>query len=128
VLKTLQDLIYDTVVTYFQSVIVEFCSAILEICIVSGFVGRMEQAGPEAQPDGDSYNFVIALCALDRRIAPALKHMQSMYERGFVPSKTTYNELLVACARVHRTRFAVALLKELKVAAIWHFSKDFPSF
>ncbi|CAK9191410.1 unnamed protein product [Sphagnum troendelagicum] len=75
---------------------------------------KMEQAGPEAQPDGDSYNFVIALCALDRRIAPALKHMQSMYERGFVPSKTTYNELLVACARVHRTRFAVALLKELK--------------
>ncbi len=93
-----------------------------------GFAGRMEQAGPEAQPDGDSYNFVIALCALDRRIAPALKHMQSMYERGFVPSKTTYNELLVACARVHRTRFAVALLKELKVAALWHFSKDFPSF
>jgi hypothetical protein len=80
----------------------------------------MEQAGPEAQPDGDSYNFVIAL--------PALKHMQSMYERGFVPSKTTYNELLVACARVHRTRFAVALLKELKVAALWHSSKDFPSF
>jgi pentatricopeptide repeat protein len=58
----------------------------------------MEQAGPEAQHDGDSYNFVIALCALDKRIARALKHMQSMYEQGFVPSKTTYNELLGACA------------------------------
>ena len=75
----------------------------------------MEQAGPEAQPDGDSYNFVIALCALDRRVAPALKHMQAMYERGLLPSKTTYNELLLACARVHRTQTAVAVLKELKV-------------
>lgn len=75
----------------------------------------MEQAGPEGQPDGDSYNFVIALCALDRRIGAALKHMQGMYERGFVPSKTTYNELLIGCARVHRTRVAVAIMKELKV-------------
>jgi hypothetical protein len=82
----------------------------------------MEQAGPEAQHDGDSYNFVIALCALDKRIALALKHMQSIYERGFVPSKTTYNELLVACARLHHTRVAAVVLKELKVSTLT-FSK-----
>jgi hypothetical protein len=51
-----------------------------------------------------------------------LKHMQSMYEQGFVPSKTTYNELLVACARLHHTRVAAVVLKELKVSTL-AFSK-----
>ncbi|OAE33294.1 hypothetical protein AXG93_1200s1560 [Marchantia polymorpha subsp. ruderalis] len=68
----------------------------------------------EAQPDGDSYNFVIVLCALDRRLDAGLKHLQSMYNRGYVPSKTTYNELLLTATRLHRTRVAVSLLKDLK--------------
>lgn len=75
----------------------------------------MEVAGPEAQPNGDSYNFVIALCALDRRVAPALKHIQAMYKRGLVPSAATYNEVLLACARSRQTQTAVTVLKELKV-------------
>lgn len=82
----------------------------------------MEQAGLEAQHDGDSYNFVIVLCGLDKRIALALKHMQSMYERGFVPSKSTYNELLVACAWLDHTWVAAVVLKELKVSTL-AFSK-----
>ncbi|BBM99999.1 protein MpPPR_7 [Marchantia polymorpha subsp. ruderalis] len=77
-------------------------------------IARMEQRGPEAQPDGDSYNFVIVLCALDRRLDAGLKHLQSMYNRGYVPSKTTYNELLLTATRLHRTRVAVSLLKDLK--------------
>nr|PNR41351.1 hypothetical protein PHYPA_018754 [Physcomitrium patens] len=56
-------------------------------------LSKMERAGPEAQPDGDAYNFVIALCALNRRIPAALRHMQAMYERNLVPSKITYNEV-----------------------------------
>ncbi|KAG0569430.1 hypothetical protein KC19_6G090200 [Ceratodon purpureus] len=79
---------------------------------------KMERAGPEAQPDGDAYNFVIALCALNRRIPAALKHMQAMYERNLVPSKTTYNEVLLACARVHRTQAAVVVLKQLEAHQI----------
>lgn len=75
----------------------------------------MERAGPEAQPDGDAYNFVIALCALNRRIPSALRHMQSMQKRNLVPSKTTYNEVLLACARVHRTQVAVDIIKQLEV-------------
>jgi hypothetical protein len=67
----------------------------------------MEVAGPEAQPNGDSYNFVIALCAL--------KHIQAMYKRGLVPSAATYNEVLLACARSRQTQTAVTVLKELKV-------------
>ncbi|CAN5966360.1 unnamed protein product [Sphagnum jensenii] len=51
----------------------------------------MEHAGPEAQHDGDSYNFVIVLCALDKRIALALKHMQSMYERDTSADATDAN-------------------------------------
>ena len=82
----------------------------------------MERAGPEAQPDGDAYNFVIALCALNRRIPAALKHMQAMYERNLVPSKTTYNEVLLACARVHRTQAAVVVLKQLEVELMEHHS------
>jgi hypothetical protein len=76
---------------------------------------RVERAGPEARPDSDAYNFVIALCALNRRIPAALKHMQSMYERKLVPSKTTYNEVLLGCARVHRTQLADAVMKQMKV-------------
>ncbi|KAG0625771.1 hypothetical protein M758_2G080100 [Ceratodon purpureus] len=79
---------------------------------------KMERAGPEAQPDGDAYNFVIALCALNRRIPSALRHMQSMYERNLVPSKTTYNEVLLGCARVHRTQTAVAVMKQMKAHQI----------
>lgn len=75
---------------------------------------KMERAGPEAQPDGDAYNFVIALCALNRRIPAAIKHMQSMYVRNFVPSKTTYNEVLLACARTHRSAIAVAVMKQMQ--------------
>jgi len=75
---------------------------------------KMERAGPEAQPDGDAYNFVIALCALNRRLPAALRHMQSMTERGFVPSKTTYNELLLACARLHRTQTAITVMKQME--------------
>lgn len=78
----------------------------------------MERAGPEAQPDGDAYNFVIALCALNRRIPAAIKHMQSMYVRNFVPSKTTYNEVLLACARTHRSAIAVAVMKQMQVGTL----------
>lgn len=77
----------------------------------------MERAGPEAQPDGDAYNFVIALCALNRRLPAALRHMQSMTDRGFVPSKTTYNEVLLACARLHRTQTAITVMKQMEVKA-----------
>lgn len=75
---------------------------------------KMVKGGPDSQPDGDSYNFVIALCALERRLDAALSHMQAMLERGFTPSKVTYNELLVAAARLRRTRVAVHIMKELK--------------
>jgi len=78
----------------------------------------MERGGPEQQPDGDAYNFVIALCALNRRIPAAWKHLQSMHERNLVPSKTTYNEVLLACARAHRTQIAVDVIKQLEVEAL----------
>jgi len=77
----------------------------------------MERGGPEQQPDGNAYNFVIALCALNRRIPAALKHLQAMLERNLVPSKTTFNEVLLACARVHRTQVAVDVIKLLEVEA-----------
>ncbi|KAL2613263.1 hypothetical protein R1flu_024955 [Riccia fluitans] len=75
---------------------------------------RMVKSGSEAQPDGDSYNFVIVLCALDRRLGTAMKLLQDMYSRGYVPSKTTYNELVLAATRSLRTRLAVSVLKEMK--------------
>ncbi|KAL3683458.1 hypothetical protein R1sor_001480 [Riccia sorocarpa] len=75
---------------------------------------RMKKSGPEAQPDGDAYNFVIVLCALDRRLGTAMKHLQDMYDGGYVPSKTTYNELVLAATRSLRTRVAVSVLKEMK--------------
>lgn len=77
----------------------------------------MERGGPEQQPDGDAYNFVIALCALNRRISAALKHLQAMHERNLVPSKTTFNEVLLACARTHRTQVAIDVIKQLEVEA-----------
>jgi pentatricopeptide repeat protein len=77
----------------------------------------MERAGPEAQPDGDAYNFVIALCAINRRIPAALRHMQSMHEKGFAPSKATYNEVLLGCARLHRSQTAVTVMKQMEVEA-----------
>eukprot|EP00897_Mesotaenium_endlicherianum_P007239 jgi/Mesen1/6543/ME000334S05885 len=55
---------------------------------------QMEASGPEAQPDGDSYNLLVAVCAMERRAGSALIHLQSMLQRGYNPSKTTYNELL----------------------------------
>ena len=76
----------------------------------------MEQSGAEAQPDGDSYNFVIVLCALDRRVDAAMHRFRTMLSRGFVPSRTTYNELLLAAVRVQSTRLAVEILKDLKVS------------
>jgi hypothetical protein len=63
-----------------------------------------------------------------------LKHMQSMYEQGFVPSKTTYNELLVACAWLHHTQVAAVVLKERKVSTLtfskvsWFFGEKQPSW
>ncbi|CAM6082573.1 unnamed protein product [Calypogeia fissa] len=75
---------------------------------------KMEQSGPEAQPDGDSYNLVIVLCALERRIDAAMSRFQAMLNRGYVPSKTTYNELLLAAVRMQRSRVAVDILKDLK--------------
>lgn len=79
---------------------------------------RMESGGPKATPDADSYNLVVSVCALTRRIGAALLHMQDMMRRGFVPSKSTYNEVLAACARLRRSRDAVAVLKELKAQSI----------
>jgi len=82
----------------------------------------MERGGPEAQPDRDAYNFVIALCAINRRIPAALRHMQAMHEKGLVPSITTYNEVLLACARLHRSQTAVAVMKQMQVEAHKHCS------
>ncbi|KAJ7529093.1 hypothetical protein O6H91_15G033700 [Diphasiastrum complanatum] len=79
-------------------------------------LAKMEQSGIEAQPDGDSYNLLVVLCALDKRIDSALKYFQTMLRKGFEPSKMTINEVILAASRLHHTRVAVALLTEIQDA------------
>ncbi|GBG92517.1 hypothetical protein CBR_g55790 [Chara braunii] len=82
--------------------------------LAESIIRRLEDPASKVQPDGDSYNFVVTICAMDKRVPPALQYMQSMLRRGFVPSKTTYSEVLTACARTRRTRDAVAVMNELQ--------------
>eukprot|EP00271_Cylindrocystis_brebissonii_P006199 TRINITY_DN18869_c0_g1_i1.p1 TRINITY_DN18869_c0_g1~~TRINITY_DN18869_c0_g1_i1.p1 ORF type:complete len:861 (+),score=167.34 TRINITY_DN18869_c0_g1_i1:118-2700(+) len=79
---------------------------------------RMEEGGDTVAPDADSYNLVVTLCALDRRIAPALSIMQTMLKGGFMPSPSTYNQVLLACAKLRRSRDVIVILRELQIKSL----------
>ncbi|XP_024521516.1 pentatricopeptide repeat-containing protein At1g26460, mitochondrial-like [Selaginella moellendorffii] len=79
---------------------------------------QMEKEGPHAQPDADSYNLVVVLCAHDRKVLAATKYVKAMLEKGFEPSRTTINEVALATARSHQTKLGASLLKDLKAGKL----------